>query len=564
MFTKDQISKMKEEEFQNAVLIPLFRKMGFQDVKRFDGGNLERGKDIVMWKPSDLGQRLNFGVVVKAVKITGNAKTSEGAMNVLNQVRQMLKNPYLNPVNGKPERIQRCFVASSKEITAEAIHSIEGELVNDLDKVVEWIEPETNLFDLIEKYLPEQGIFEKLSNVQEELDKATKETPYKLVADSDNKISILGKHEKAHEEMPFEVKSRFTFDTKTPEGKEALEKFQEHFKKGSPIEIEGKNIEYINFPDFLPDYMKPANSEKSKLILQPIRGQHKLPLSIQLVSENGEIAELEYIDSESVQQGTEEITFANDKQNVPWQVVISIGFIDRSFHIDFKFNMEMENITLQQELTCLKFIRCMKKGGTVKIKLLGKGLTIHEGKIPANKKLTVSDDWIKLIERLVFIQTKVKTIFFKDNRFEIPAEEANEIVRVSNILEKGKIEIPFETLNFDATVTQAKAVMEIFGNGKVNSLSFKPQETEMCQVWGTEINLGRMVSFYSVYLNDENIKKLKENLDNSEEDDLIKVHFTADEKDKKAKNFYVEWMPESEKEEFLKLPMFSEESRDEL
>src|SRR3712207_1168810 len=146
MFTKDQISKMKEEEFQNLVLIPLFRKMGFQDVKRFDGGNLERGKDIVMWKPSDLGQRLNFGVVVKAVKITGNAKTSEGAMNVLNQIRQMLKNPYLNPVNGSHERIQRCFVACSKEISAEAIHSIEGELVNDLDRVVEWIEPETNLF----------------------------------------------------------------------------------------------------------------------------------------------------------------------------------------------------------------------------------------------------------------------------------------------------------------------------------------------------------------------------------------------------------------------------------
>ncbi len=50
--------------------------------------------------------------------------------------------------------------------------------------------------------------------------------------------------------MPFEVKSNFTFDTKTPEGKEALEKFQEHFKKGSPIEIEGNNIESISFPDF--------------------------------------------------------------------------------------------------------------------------------------------------------------------------------------------------------------------------------------------------------------------------------------------------------------------------
>ncbi|MGI8668648.1 MAG: hypothetical protein ACR2J3_02245 [Aridibacter sp.] len=46
MFTKGEILKMKEEEFQRAVLIPLFRAMKFRDVTAFGGGNLERGKDI--------------------------------------------------------------------------------------------------------------------------------------------------------------------------------------------------------------------------------------------------------------------------------------------------------------------------------------------------------------------------------------------------------------------------------------------------------------------------------------------------------------------------------------
>ncbi len=68
MFKKDQISKMDEAEFQTKVLIPLFRAMKFRDVTAFGGGNLERGKDIIMWKESDLGQRLNYGVVVKAKK----------------------------------------------------------------------------------------------------------------------------------------------------------------------------------------------------------------------------------------------------------------------------------------------------------------------------------------------------------------------------------------------------------------------------------------------------------------------------------------------------------------
>lgn len=561
MFAKEQISKMKEEEFQNKVLIPLFRKMGFRDVKPFDGRNLERGKDIVMWKPSDLGQRLNYGVVVKAVKITGNAKTNEGAMNVLNQVRQMLKTSYLNPVSGERERIQRCFVACSKEIIPEAMHSIEGELENQLDKLVEWIEPETNLFDLIENYLPEQGIFEKLSSVQEELDKFTENTPYKLIANSDKNISILGKHNKAHEEMPFEIKGQFKFDTKTPEGKEALEKIQEHFKKGSPVEIEGNNIDFFDLPSFLPDFMKPANSEQAKLILHPIRGQHKLPLSIQLISEDGEIANLDYIDAESVQQGTDEITFENDNQDVPWQVRILIGLIDRRFHINFKFNMEMENLTLQQELDCSRFIRCMKRGGTIKIKLLGKGLIIHEGNLSANTKLEVPEDWIDLLERLVFIQTKIKTIFFKNNRFEVSANEANQIIHVSNILRTGKLEIPSDAVTVDVCVEQARKILENFGNGKAQNLTYRPDETERVIIWGTVMDLGEMVSFNSVYLTDESLKKLKEDINNSQENDLIKIHFKADEKDPNAKLFYINWLPAEEKREFLKLPMFSEEKR---
>lgn len=561
MFTKDQISQMKEEEFQNLVLIPLFRKMGFQDVRRFDGGNLERGKDIVMWKPSDLGQRLNFGVVVKAVKITGNAKTSEGAMNVLNQVRQMLKNDYLNPVNGSSERIQRCFVASSKEISAEAMHSIEGELVNDLDRVVEWIEPETNLFGLIEKYLPEQDVFEKLSEVQKKLDEPMKDTPYRIVADSDKKFRILGKHDKATEEMPFVINSNFMFDTQSSEGKEALEKFQEHFKKGSTVEIEGKHIDFVKFPEFLPDFMKPINSEEAKFILQPIRGEHKLPISIELISEDGKLAELDYIEAESIQQGSEEITFANDNQDVPWQVKITIGLVDRLFHMEFQFNMEMENLTLQQELTCLKFIRGMKNGGRVKIKLLGKGLIIHEGELPANPNLTVSDKWINLLERLVFIQTRVNTIFFKDKKFEISANEANQIFYVANILESGKLETPSNSLKLVATIEQAKTILEIFGDGVAKNLTYKFEETEKIQIWGTQVDLGEMVSFHSVYLDDENVKKLKEDIHKTQENDLITIHFIANDKDPNAKFFYVNWLSAEEKKEFLKLPMFSEENQ---
>lgn len=42
--------------------------MGFQDVRE-NHGTSEKGKDIVMWKHSDLDSRIDYAVVVKATKI---------------------------------------------------------------------------------------------------------------------------------------------------------------------------------------------------------------------------------------------------------------------------------------------------------------------------------------------------------------------------------------------------------------------------------------------------------------------------------------------------------------
>jgi hypothetical protein len=57
--SKESISKLKEEPLQKTVLMPLFKGMGFKDVFQYHGGPLEQGKDIVMWKADDLGNRVN-------------------------------------------------------------------------------------------------------------------------------------------------------------------------------------------------------------------------------------------------------------------------------------------------------------------------------------------------------------------------------------------------------------------------------------------------------------------------------------------------------------------------
>ena len=73
MITRDQLAGVSENLLREEVLIPLFTAMGYRDVFAYHGGALEVGKDIVMWKPDDFRDRVNYAVVVKKGNLTGRA-----------------------------------------------------------------------------------------------------------------------------------------------------------------------------------------------------------------------------------------------------------------------------------------------------------------------------------------------------------------------------------------------------------------------------------------------------------------------------------------------------------
>src|SRR6266540_2789317 len=161
--TQQELQNLSELELQREVLVPLFKAMGFRGVIVWGGGSLELGKDIVMWKPGELEQRLNYGVVVKATKISGKAAPVKSSANeVYFQIAQCFANPYIEISSTEERPIHRCWVVSSREITKEAMSAIKGQLrTNGLDRVTQFIDGDT-LWDLIREYLPEVGVFEEL------------------------------------------------------------------------------------------------------------------------------------------------------------------------------------------------------------------------------------------------------------------------------------------------------------------------------------------------------------------------------------------------------------------
>jgi hypothetical protein len=111
IWSKEHLQSLNETSLSRDVLIPLFKAMGFKDVTYHHGGSLEQGKDIVMWRSEPPRERVNYAVVVKADRISGNVN-SAGA--VLTQIKQSIGAPYINKKTHEEYKISHCIVVTSQ------------------------------------------------------------------------------------------------------------------------------------------------------------------------------------------------------------------------------------------------------------------------------------------------------------------------------------------------------------------------------------------------------------------------------------------------------------------
>jgi hypothetical protein len=96
--TRSELAELDETQLRTRVLIPLFKAMGFRDIERYHGGSQEHGKDIIMWRPEGLRERVNYGVVVKAKRVSGKASGTSSAGEVRIQIEQYFDKPYPDPI----------------------------------------------------------------------------------------------------------------------------------------------------------------------------------------------------------------------------------------------------------------------------------------------------------------------------------------------------------------------------------------------------------------------------------------------------------------------------------
>lgn len=121
------LQELTEAELTELVIIPLLYKMGYKNI-RYTHSPLELGKDIVFSQESPLEGLIHYSAVIKRRKLSGSVSSSRSIREIYYQVLQSLKQPVLDPSDGRDIQISLSFIITPYTISQHAAQSIQGEL----------------------------------------------------------------------------------------------------------------------------------------------------------------------------------------------------------------------------------------------------------------------------------------------------------------------------------------------------------------------------------------------------------------------------------------------------
>jgi hypothetical protein len=557
-WTREQIEAMKETELQEKVLIPLFQRMGFKDVLLYQGAD-ELGKDIVMWQPDVLGERINFAVVAKAKKVDGKATGNSSAANVRFQIEQAFSNFYFDPNTTEERNIHRCFVINSHEITTEAIKAIQGVLKNNnLEKVTTFIHGDS-FWELLQRHLPERLVVDQLNQankVLSELDPHWRINSF--ISEEGVRLTIVPKNPEAVENHPKHLHGSFVFPD-TPEGVAKREEFERAIKTGSETTLSGEYIQKLDWPDFVTPLIGEPDKQKQLFTFGSLPDfNNPVIVKVEMHTDDGQIERLDYIPLVRVKAGTEEITLTNEKQRVPWRITLVANI--QTHIINFNIHIERDGVNVKRLLEGWRFLEAMAKGGMFLIEDLNTGFPFFQQKTQRQPFHMPFPEWMEMLEKLLFIQRKTRVPLTVPKR-PLQFAELNEVYETALILEKGRI-MP-ENITFTGEVEFGRAILNHLESGKPLFLrAIRPDQTK--QVFDTTIPVGAVaVTVHNGYLSAEELANLRNAIEIST-DEMGQISFTfKSEEDRLITADYIDWLPPELLNEYKQLLSTNQETNNE-
>ena len=427
--TKARLQELREVDLQTEILIPLFKAMGFRDVRHYHGGAGEQGKDIVMWWPTALGDREYHAVVVKAAPISGQAKGTGSAGEVFMQVSQALGSKFVD--SDLTERAAtKCFVVTSYPIRKEAADSLRSAVCgNAAGGSVRLIDGD-ELWELLMKHTPEQTVVEHLQFASAALENASPH--YRVTAQLVSgcvQLGVQAKHPLADQMEPLEFTAEFEFPADET-GAAAIAALESHVRRGTPVTIPAEFIKRFEPPPLLKPFLsEPVNH----LALGPVEAQKTFDASITIMNPDAQEACISGIQFRFIQVGTEELTLSNEGQDVPWAFSLTLNRVSKRGNLQSTLHAGRHNV--KREAEAARFQRSFARGGVVTLASDETGLPFLSMNAPPGLVSEPPAAWLRFVESLLFLQHKCGVVVSIPD--DVSRADAEEVIELADQIRAG-------------------------------------------------------------------------------------------------------------------------------
>ncbi len=538
IYIKESVYSLPEDSLCKDVVIPLLKAMGYQDVYYYHGGSGEQGKDIVCWEKDKLGSRKNLAIVAKAIKISGKAAYASGTTSeITTQIQQCFGGSYLDNVSAEPQKIHECWVVSNKEITKEAIVAIESSLHSiNLVNNTSFIGFE-KLWELIEKYLPVDSVFNKLQEVGEVLSTVDPHYQPRITLDLNNRISleILEKYPGASIEKPIVLSTVFQFPS-TPEGTTAKEAFTRSIETGEPSEIPLEFLKSLELPDIFKTLFKEVDYKKGSLQIGEVVNPKHLFIKIQILCRDGDKSEIEGIDLCVKWQGSKKTTLVNIEENRLFNISLEIYPERSTADIAITKNKLLSRNAYQLFLISYT-LNCLSKPCSIKLIDQHTGLTFLSQETEGLGE-PISQNELDLLNDFAELQKKNNFPIILPLR-SINDEEDRIISSIRSIVHKP---IRFQKWVRQEARFDAKGINQILQTIKDKGVvDFHIEAEQKVRLFEQDISLGKMkITFKNAIV--ENIEEIQQKMENPSMESSINVVFIPKNPKEKARVEFLDWI----------------------
>jgi len=497
------MDRLKEAELRERVLIPLFKRMGFQDV-RLHHGSGELGKDIVMWNHNPAGVRVNYAVVAKATRISGRVNGRSSAGEVFTQVTECFGDPFVDQKTLAECDVHQCWVVTSRDIRPEALRALKAHFKkSNLLHAVTFFDGE-QLLEMVGRF-PELTLPQRTADVLEEL----RQRSGPVHVEPFIGLNIAPGDGAEIDPDLLAMKGRLVFPD-TPEGIAARREFEEHIRTGKPVTIRASFIEGMSLPNVLERYVG-EQFELRELSLGPRVSRKPAMISVRLEGADGAEATLGTMEFRVAQIGTDEVTLESRDAALPWGFRLALNWATRS--VDFQFSMSLSGKNVRRQLEAFRFQRALARGGRFVLEAADSGLFIAAMQLAGGNTEDPPDSVLELLEAMEYIQARtVVALSVPDG--DLSPEAARDVFMVAEAVRTGTVEYRgTTTLHLPISRDRLPGLLSDFRDGEWHPLTWQ-QPSDSPRVLGVPVPLGpvRLIA-HAVSLTSETRTALARELD---------------------------------------------------